>query len=162
MKIQSINAQEKSESLSKIAIYLEGVKAGKGNLLPLGINDLEVLWEAVKHFNQIEREERKTQSEPLTLSSIRARKENRPKGKITFVKHPEDIEKYNRAEKLFDETCKENMLSWNQESFKQDYAILYFSIIESIIKAKRESDEGKCPTNNDPSNNYGPEKNQSR
>ncbi len=36
------------ESLIKIAIFLEGIKQGKGgNILPLGNNDLEQLWKAI-------------------------------------------------------------------------------------------------------------------
>lgn len=38
------------DDLVKIAIYLEGVKAGKGNILPLGLADLENLWNAVKYI----------------------------------------------------------------------------------------------------------------
>ena len=35
-------------SLKNIAIFLEGVKQGRGgNLLPLGNNDLEQLWNAI-------------------------------------------------------------------------------------------------------------------
>lgn len=36
------------ESLVRLAIYLEGFKQGKGNLLPLGTQDLEELWNAIK------------------------------------------------------------------------------------------------------------------
>lgn len=39
-----------TESLVHIAIYLSGLKEGKGNLLPLGINDLECLWDAIKYL----------------------------------------------------------------------------------------------------------------
>lgn len=38
------------ESLSRIAIYLNGLKDGKGDLLPLGTHDLEQLWNAVKYL----------------------------------------------------------------------------------------------------------------
>jgi len=45
-------AQEKkiisTKSLSELAIYLEGIKAGKGNLLPLGTEHLEQLWGAIR------------------------------------------------------------------------------------------------------------------
>ena len=34
--------------LSELAIYLEGVKHGKGNLLPLGTEHLEQLWKTIK------------------------------------------------------------------------------------------------------------------
>jgi len=37
------------ESLSKIALFLEGVKLGRGgDIQPLGTYDLEQLWNAVK------------------------------------------------------------------------------------------------------------------
>ena len=36
------------DSIRKIAIFLEGIKQGKGgNILPLGNNDLEELWKAI-------------------------------------------------------------------------------------------------------------------
>jgi len=45
-------AQEKKivsiKSLSELAIYLEGIKAGKGNLLPLGTEHLEQLWGVIR------------------------------------------------------------------------------------------------------------------
>jgi len=37
-----------THSLAELAIYLEGVKAGKGNLLPLGTEHLEQLWMTIK------------------------------------------------------------------------------------------------------------------
>jgi hypothetical protein len=40
-----------TRSLSIIAIYLEGIKAGKGNLSPLGTYDLEQLWNAIHYLN---------------------------------------------------------------------------------------------------------------
>jgi hypothetical protein len=40
---QSINVQ----SLISIAIYFEGVKFGKGDIHPLGNNDLQELWKAI-------------------------------------------------------------------------------------------------------------------
>jgi len=47
-------AQEKqivsTDALSDLAIYLEGVKAGKGNLLPLGTEHLENLWRTIKYL----------------------------------------------------------------------------------------------------------------
>lgn len=43
-------------SLNKIAIYLEGVKQGRGGtLLPLGTNDLEQLWNTIQYLNGDER-----------------------------------------------------------------------------------------------------------
>ena len=46
--------QEKQEistqSLKDLAIYLSGIKDGKGNLLPLGTIVLEDLWDAIKYI----------------------------------------------------------------------------------------------------------------
>lgn len=39
-----------SDSLAKLAIYLSGVKDGKGNLLPLGTDVLEQLWGAIYYL----------------------------------------------------------------------------------------------------------------
>ena len=39
-----------TKSLSDLAIYLSGVKDGKGNLLPLGIIVLDDLWNTVKYL----------------------------------------------------------------------------------------------------------------
>ena len=40
------------DSLIKIAIYLEGIKQGRGgNIQPLGVNDLEQLWKAISFLN---------------------------------------------------------------------------------------------------------------
>ena len=39
-----------TQSLKDLAIYLSGVKDGKGNLLPLGAIVLEDLWDAVKYL----------------------------------------------------------------------------------------------------------------
>lgn len=39
-----------TKSLSDLAIYLSGVKDGKGNLLPLGTIVLDDLWNAVKYL----------------------------------------------------------------------------------------------------------------
>ena len=39
-----------TKSLSDLAIYLSGVKDGKGNLLPLGTIVLDDLWDAVKYL----------------------------------------------------------------------------------------------------------------
>ena len=38
------------ENLSQLAIYLEGMKQGKGNLLPLGTVHLENLWKTIKYL----------------------------------------------------------------------------------------------------------------
>ena len=53
----SISRQEiQVDSLKTIAIYLEGVKQGRGgNLLPLGNNDLEQLWNAIAFLKGDER-----------------------------------------------------------------------------------------------------------
>ena len=45
-ELKMINTQ----SLKDLAIYLSGVKDGKGNLLPLGTIVLEDLWDAVKYL----------------------------------------------------------------------------------------------------------------
>lgn len=46
--------QEKQQvnirSLTELAIYLSGVKDGKGNLLPLGNIVLEDLWNAIRYL----------------------------------------------------------------------------------------------------------------
>lgn len=39
-----------TKSLSDLAIYLSGLKDGKGNLLPLGTIVLDELWDAVKYL----------------------------------------------------------------------------------------------------------------
>jgi len=36
--------------LVELAIYLEGIRAGKGNLLPLGTDHLEQLWGVIKYL----------------------------------------------------------------------------------------------------------------
>ena len=38
------------DSLIKLAIFLDGYKQGKGNLLPLGTDNLEQLWNAIKYL----------------------------------------------------------------------------------------------------------------
>lgn len=40
-----------TKQLGDIAIYLTGLKDGKGNLLPLGTAHLEELWNAIKYLN---------------------------------------------------------------------------------------------------------------
>jgi len=37
-------------SLKELAIYLEGIKHGKGNLLPLGTNHLTELWHTIAYL----------------------------------------------------------------------------------------------------------------
>lgn len=37
-------------SLKDLAIYLEGIKAGKGDLLPLGTIVLDELWNVIKYL----------------------------------------------------------------------------------------------------------------
>jgi hypothetical protein len=44
-----------SEMLRDIALYLEGLKAGKGDLLPLGLTHLKELWLVVKDYQAIEK-----------------------------------------------------------------------------------------------------------
>lgn len=39
-----------TDSLKDLAIYLSGVKDGKGNLLPLGTIVLDDLWNAIKYL----------------------------------------------------------------------------------------------------------------
>ena len=39
-----------TDSLKDLAIYLSGVKDGKGNLLPLGTVVLDDLWAAIKYL----------------------------------------------------------------------------------------------------------------
>lgn len=43
-------------SLERIALFLEGMKAGKGDLLPLGTEDLEQLWTAMKYLEDYKSE----------------------------------------------------------------------------------------------------------
>lgn len=45
-EVMPINTQ----SLKDLAIYLSGVKDGKGNLLPLGAIVLEDLWNTIKYL----------------------------------------------------------------------------------------------------------------
>ena len=45
---KELRIREISNSLKDLAIYLSGVKDGKGNLLPLGTIVLNDLWEAIK------------------------------------------------------------------------------------------------------------------
>jgi len=45
--IQKIKIQD----LRELAIYLEGLKRGQGNLYPLGTVNLETLWETIKYLN---------------------------------------------------------------------------------------------------------------
>jgi len=52
--MENQTAQEKvkvgTESLKSLAIYLSGLKDGKGNLLPLGTIVLEDLWNAISYL----------------------------------------------------------------------------------------------------------------
>ena len=54
MKSKNRPMQEKiivgTDSLKELAIYLSGVKDGKGNLLPLGTVVLDELWNAIKYL----------------------------------------------------------------------------------------------------------------
>jgi len=55
-KTKAIRQQVEVSSLKTIAVYLEGVKQGKGgNLLPLGNNDLEQLWNTISLLQEDER-----------------------------------------------------------------------------------------------------------
>ncbi len=47
---QQERKQIDTQSLVSIAIYLSGVKDGKGNLLPLGTIALDNLWDAIKYL----------------------------------------------------------------------------------------------------------------
>ena len=45
-------SKQNIDSLIKIAIYLEGIKQGRGgNIQPLGVNDIEQLWNAISLLN---------------------------------------------------------------------------------------------------------------
>ena len=46
----SLKKKINTDSLVQIAIYLSGVKDGKGNLLPLGTIVLQDLWNAIKYL----------------------------------------------------------------------------------------------------------------
>lgn len=55
-KTQTSKKNVEVSSLKSIAIFLEGVKQGRGgNLLPLGNNDLEQLWNAIAFLQGDER-----------------------------------------------------------------------------------------------------------
>ncbi len=45
------------EDLKEIAIFLEGIKQGKGNILPLGFIQLESLWDIYKDLRAKKRKE---------------------------------------------------------------------------------------------------------
>jgi ribosomal protein S27AE len=53
--MENQTAQERTQidtkSLKELAIYLSGIKAGKGNLLPLGNIHLENLWNTIKYLH---------------------------------------------------------------------------------------------------------------
>ena len=40
-----------TQSLRDLAIYLSGIKDGKGNLLPLGTIVLDDLWDAIRYLD---------------------------------------------------------------------------------------------------------------
>jgi len=45
---KSLQTNVEVESLKRIALFLEGMKTGRGgNIQPLGTNDLEQLWNAI-------------------------------------------------------------------------------------------------------------------
>lgn len=48
-----------SDLLKELAIYLEGLKAGKGDILPLGQAHLDALWIAVKGWQSVESKKKK-------------------------------------------------------------------------------------------------------
>lgn len=48
-----------SDLIRDIALYLEGLKHGKGHLLPLGNTHLEELWKVVKDYQILEAETNK-------------------------------------------------------------------------------------------------------
>ena len=50
--VSETEAKINVRSLRDIAIYLQGIKDGKGNLLPLGNIVLEDLWEAIGVLNK--------------------------------------------------------------------------------------------------------------
>ena len=55
-KTEISRQQVELDSLKKVAIFLEGVKQGRGgDLLPLGNNDLEQLWNAISFLQGDER-----------------------------------------------------------------------------------------------------------
>ena len=41
-----------TQMLKELAIYLEGIKQGKGNILPLGSHHIDVLWYAIDYLNK--------------------------------------------------------------------------------------------------------------
>ena len=53
MEKQSFQEKVKvsTESLKSLAIYLSGLKDGKGNLLPLGTIVLDDLWNAISYLD---------------------------------------------------------------------------------------------------------------
>ena len=53
MEKQSFQKKVKvsTESLKSLAIYLSGLKDGKGNLLPLGTIVLDDLWNAISYLD---------------------------------------------------------------------------------------------------------------
>jgi len=49
-KPKQYKAKINTKSLTEIAIYLSGLKDGKGNLLPMGTVVLDDLWNAIKYL----------------------------------------------------------------------------------------------------------------
>ncbi|MDF3076152.1 MAG: hypothetical protein K0S09_41 [Sphingobacteriaceae bacterium] len=56
---QAEQPKANSDLLCKLAIYLEGLKKGQGNLYPLGTEALENLWLAIKEIQAREQKERR-------------------------------------------------------------------------------------------------------
>jgi len=46
--MKDFNKDEIRKSLRDIALFLEGLKLGKGDILPLGTRDLDALWAALQ------------------------------------------------------------------------------------------------------------------
>lgn len=49
-KVAEVSCKPDTRELAELAIYLEGLKKGQGNLLPLGTAHLENLWITIKHL----------------------------------------------------------------------------------------------------------------
>jgi len=49
-KVESGQEKVNTESLKSLAIYLSGLKDGKGNLLPLGTIVIDDLWNAISYL----------------------------------------------------------------------------------------------------------------
>ena len=44
--------KQRRQSLRDIALFLEGIKFAKGDLLPLGTKDLEAIWAVIQSLEQ--------------------------------------------------------------------------------------------------------------